>query len=248
MEPLVEARELRKVFTRSRSDYGLKDILLHSVAHLKQRLARQEFTALDALSFQLFPGESLAILGRNGAGKSTLISLLAGIIRPSGGTVRVRGRIGLMLELGSGFCHDLSGRENIRLNGLLLGATRRELDSAMAEIIEFSGVGEFIDEPLRTYSTGMQTRLGFAIAVHMRPELLLIDEVLAVGDSEFRRKCYDRLNAMKRQGVGTVLVTHSLEDAVRFCDRAIYLERGKALLSGAAADVAAAIRARGLEY
>ena len=248
MQPLVEVTNLRKVFSRTRADYGLKDVLLHSVSHLKKRLAGREFAALDDVSFLLYPGESLAILGRNGAGKSTLLSLLAGIIKPTGGMVKVRGRIGLMLELGSGFCHDLSGRENIMLNGLLLGATRRELAAAQEEIIEFSGVGDFIDEPLRSYSTGMQTRLGFAIAVHMRPDLLLIDEVLAVGDSEFRRKCGDRMNRMKERGVGTILVTHSLEDAEAFCERGIYLEHGRILFSGPVGEVAELIRTRRCEY
>ncbi len=248
MQPLVEVTNLRKVFSRTKSECGLKDVLLHSISHLKNRMASREFAALDGVSFLLNPGESLAVLGRNGAGKSTLLSLLAGIIKPTGGTVNVRGRIGLMLELGSGFCHDLSDRENIMLNGLLLGATKSELKVVQEEIIEFSGVGDFIDEPLRSYSTGMQTRLGFAIAVHMRPDLLLIDEVLAVGDSEFRRKCLARMNRMRDHGVGTILVTHSLEDAEAFCGRGIYLEHGKILFSGPVGEVTDAIRKHQCEY
>ena len=155
----------------------------------------KSFTALQNISFQLNTGESIAILGANGAGKSTLLSLLAGIIKPSSGSITTNGKIGLMLELGSGFCHDLSGRENIYLNGLLLGAKKSYLDKEIDSIIDFSGVRDFIDEPLRNYSTGMQSRLGFAIAVHIKPDILLIDEVLAVGDEAFQRNRNDLAKA-----------------------------------------------------
>lgn len=247
-QPVLRATHLGKSFTRIKSDYGLKDVLLHSLVHFRRRRHRRRFIALEDVSFELYPGESLAILGPNGAGKSTLLSLLAGIIRPTAGEVCVSGRIGLMLELGSGFCHDLSGRENILLNGLLLGAGRAELEAGLEEIIAFSGVGDFIDEPLRTYSTGMQTRLGFAIAVHLRPELMLIDEVLAVGDSEFRRKCLAKLEELKARNVAVVLVTHSLEDARQFCGRALYLEQGRCRFAGPTAAVIKEIQAHRCEY
>ena len=245
---LVRAEHLSKSFVRIRSDYGLKDVLLHSFAFFRARSASHRFEALKDVSFSLSRGETLAVLGANGAGKSTLLSLLAGIAQPSSGVLQVSGRIGLMLELGSGFCHDLSGRENIMLNGLLLGASYRELKEQIESIIDFSGVRDFIDEPLRTYSTGMQTRLGFAIAVHIRPDLMLIDEVLAVGDSEFRRKCQDKLEKMKADGVAAILVTHSLEAAETFCDRAIYLDRGCIRFSGNSKEVVDAIRDAHCEY
>ncbi|MBQ9336602.1 MAG: ABC transporter ATP-binding protein [Lentisphaeria bacterium] len=247
-EVILQAEHVCKQFTRICSDYGLKDVLLHSFSFFYQHLNSREFRALDDISFTLKRGESLAILGANGAGKSTLLSLIGGIIRPTSGELHVNGRIGLMLELGSGFCHDLSGRENIMLNGLLLGATRREIRDLTDEIIDFSGLRDFIDEPLRTYSTGMQTRLGFAIAVHLKPDIMLIDEVLAVGDSEFRRKCQQKLAEMKQDGVVCILVTHALEHAENYCERAIYLDHGKIVFSGETRTVTDAIRKSGYEY
>lgn len=245
---ILQVENLHKEFKRIRTDYGLKDILLHSISHIRRLREQKLFTAIEDISFDLYPGESLAVLGRNGAGKSTLLSLLAGIIQPTSGRITAHGRIGLMLELGSGFAHDLSGRENIMLNGLLLGADRQELQQQVEEIIEFSGVRDFIDEPLRTYSTGMQTRLGFAIAVHSRPDILLIDEVLAVGDSEFRRKCLAKLQEMKQKGTAVLLVTHALDDAEKFCDRALYIESGRVRFSGQTADVITAIKENNCEY
>lgn len=245
---MIQAEHLSKSFLRVRSDYGLKDVLLHTVSFCRSRKNRKHHPVLRDVSFELRAGESLAVLGANGAGKSTLLSLIAGIIQPTGGILRTYGKVGLMLELGSGFCHDLSGRENIMLNGLLLGATRRELGNLCEQIIDFSGVRDFIDEPLRTYSTGMQTRLGFSIAVHLKPDIMLIDEVLAVGDSEFRRKCQSKLSEMKRDGVASILVTHSLEDAEQFCGKAIYLDHGTVGFSGTAREVAEAVRKAGYEY
>ena len=244
----MDVANLGKIFVRTKSDYGFKDIVLHTFRYFKQRKEAADFVALQDVSLQLYSGESIAILGANGAGKSTLLSILAGIVKPSSGTITVNGKIGLMLELGSGFCHDLTGRENIYLNGLLLGAQKSDLEQDIDKIIDFSGVRDFIDEPLRTYSTGMQTRLGFSIAVHIKPDILLIDEVLAVGDSEFRRKCYAKLQALKEAGVGTVLVTHSLDDALQFCNKAIYLEHGKIRFAGTCTAVVDAVRQCNCEY
>ncbi len=245
---VLNAEHICKTFYRKRSSYGLKDVILHSFTILKHRHDQKSFTVLDDVSLSIRQGESLAVLGRNGAGKSTLLSLLSGIIPPTSGSIETSGRIGLLLELGSGFCHDLSGRENILLNGLLLGATRKELEENLDRIIDFSGIRDFIDEPLRTYSTGMQTRLGFSIAVHIRPALMLIDEVLAVGDSEFRRKCLQKLLELKESGVAFLLVTHSLEDAELFCEQAIYLDGGKVRFSGETAQVLNSIRSHRCEY
>ncbi len=246
--PLIEVRNLCKTFNRFNSDYGLKDILLHSAAYWHKRRSRRVFTALSNISFSLYAGESLAILGANGAGKSTLLSILAGTVVPTSGSVSCSGRLGLMLELGSGFCHDLSGRENIMLNGLLLGAKKKELVRSMDKIIDFSGIHDFIDEPLRTYSTGMQTRLGFSIAIHMVPDIMLIDEVLSVGDSEFKRKCFAKLSEHKARKMSSVLVTHSLDDAGIFCNRAIYLEHGTVRFAGNSKDVIDEIRKNHCEY
>ncbi len=245
---LLDVKNVCKIFTRKKSDYGLKDVILHTFHYFLEKHRAKKFIALQNISFQLCSGESIAILGANGAGKSTLLSLLAGIIKPSSGDIIIDGQIGLMLELGSGFSHDLSGRENIYLNGLLLGAKKSYLDQEIDSIIDFSGVRDFIDEPLRSYSTGMQSRLGFAIAVHIKPDILLIDEVLAVGDSEFRRKCYEKLQEMKKTDVGIILVTHSLHDALQFCDRAIYLEKGNIRFHGKCNEVVDAIRKNNCEY
>ena len=245
---LLDVDNVCKIFLRQKSDYGLKDIVLHSFRYFRKMREAKKFVALQNVSFQLYSGESIAILGANGAGKSTLLSLLAGIIKPSSGDIKADGKIGLMLELGSGFCHDLSGRENIYLNGLLLGAKKSYLDQNVDKIIDFSGVRDFIDEPLRSYSTGMQSRLGFSIAVHIRPDILLIDEILAVGDSEFRRKCYNKLQNLKTTDVGIILVTHSLDDAVQFCDKAIYLENGTIRFHGDCREVIDAIRKNNCEY
>ena len=245
---LLDVKDVSKIFTRKKNDYGLKDVILHTFHYFREMRRAKSFTALQNISFQLNTGESIAILGANGAGKSTLLSLLAGIIKPSSGSITTNGKIGLMLELGSGFCHDLSGRENIYLNGLLLGAKKSYLDKEIDSIIDFSGVRDFIDEPLRNYSTGMQSRLGFAIAVHIKPDILLIDEVLAVGDSEFRRKCYERLQGLKNADVGIILVTHSLHDALQFCDNAIYLEKGIIRFQGKCSEVVDAIQQNNCEY
>jgi ABC-type polysaccharide/polyol phosphate transport system ATPase subunit len=245
---LLDVQNVTKIFTRKRNDYGLKDVILHTFHYFREMHRAKNFIALQNVSFQLNSGESIAVLGANGAGKSTLLSLLAGIIQPSAGSIKTDGKIGLMLELGSGFCHDLSGRENIYLNGLLLGAKKSYLDQEIDSIIDFSGVRDFIDEPLRNYSTGMQSRLGFAIAVHIKPDILLIDEVLAVGDSEFRRKCYDRLQGLKKTDVGIILVTHSLYDALQFCDKAIYLDKGTIRFQGKCSEVIDAIQQNNCEY
>ncbi len=246
--PAIVAKGITKTFPFVVSDYGLKDILLHAVSYWKRRRQCPTFTALEDVSFQVYPGTALAVLGANGAGKSTLLSILSGVIPPTAGTAKLSGRVGLMLELGSGFCHDLTGRENIILNGLLLGASRKELEEHIEEIIDFSGVRQFIDTPLKNYSTGMQTRLGFSIAIHTRPDVMLVDEVLAVGDSEFRRKCLERITAMKRQGTAFLLVTHNLKDAAKFCEQAIYLDHGKVRFAGPTMDVIHEIKGNNCEY
>jgi ABC-type polysaccharide/polyol phosphate transport system ATPase subunit len=247
-QPVLKVENISKSFRRYSSSYGLKDVLLHPFTRIQQTNSHVFTSALKNISFELFKGESLAVLGTNGAGKSTLLSILAGIIQPSSGRVETCGRIGLMLELGSGFCYDLSGRENIELNGLLLGESRCKLKEKMDEIIDFSGIREFIDEPLRVYSTGMQARLGFAIAAHIEPTIMLIDEILAVGDSEFQRKCLIRLREMQKNQVATVLVTHSLEAALQFCEQAIYLDKGEIRYIGQVNEVVDKIKSNKYEY
>lgn len=214
--------------------------------HLTRMLTRQResaFFALKHVSFTVEQGESLAVIGSNGAGKSTLMGLVAGVSKPNEGTVTVNGQVAALLELGSGFHPDLTGRENVRLNAALLGLSRRQTAEAFESIVEFSGIRDFIDEPLRTYSTGMMMRLAFSIAVNRDPEILLIDEVLAVGDAAFQVKCIERIHDFRRAGKTLLCVSHTT--IVReLCDRAIWLDHGELILSGPVAEVSAAYAGR----
>jgi ABC-2 type transport system ATP-binding protein/lipopolysaccharide transport system ATP-binding protein len=172
------------------------------------------------------------LVGHNGSGKSTTLKVLAGIYRPTSGTVIVNGRVSALLELGAGFHGELTGRENIRLNGAILGMSRRQIDAAMDRIIEFSGIGEFIDSPVKVYSSGMFVRLGFSIAVSLDPEILIVDEVIAVGDEEFQRKCFDHLFELRKRGTTIILVSHALGLIKDLCDQAIWLDHGRIRMLG----------------
>ncbi|WP_153504558.1 ABC transporter ATP-binding protein [Cumulibacter manganitolerans] len=186
----------------------------------------EEFWALRDISFDIPKGKTFGLIGHNGSGKSTLLKLIAGIHRPSSGEITSAGRISAMLELGAGFHPELSGRENIYLNGSILGLTRKQINEAMDKIIDFSGLREFIDTPVKVYSSGMFVRLGFAIAVNLEPEILVIDEVIAVGDEEFQRKCFDHLYELRRKGVTIILVSHSLGLMAELCDEVAWLDHG----------------------
>ena len=182
--------------------------------------------ALKDVSFVVDRGEAFGIIGRNGSGKSTLLKVISGILKPTSGTVRVNGRVAALIELGAGFHPEITGRENIVINGIMLGLTRREIDKRFDAIVEFSGIRDFIDQPVKTYSSGMYVRLGFAVAVHVDPEILLIDEVLAVGDEEFSQKCIAKIQEMKYRGVTLLFVTHQLDQVRNLCDRALWLDHG----------------------
>ena len=210
---------------------GFKNVLLHLPETLRT-VKRERFLALDGVSFEIKQGEAVGLIGSNGSGKSTTLALIAGVLRPQVGTVEVCGRIAPLLELGAGFHPELTGRENIVLNGVLLGLTRKEVLSKMDEIIAFSELEQFLDQPIRTYSSGMVARLGFSVAAHLDPEILLIDEVLAVGDLHFQTKCRVRINEFKRENVTIVLVSHSTEEIRHLCKRVIWLERGKLVDQG----------------
>jgi lipopolysaccharide transport system ATP-binding protein len=222
---------------------GLKNLVLNLPGALRHMKAERHDVLVD-VSFSVGHGESLGIIGRNGAGKSTLLALMAGVIRPTTGEVTVRGRVSPLLELGAGFHPELTGRENIMLNGVLLGLRRAEVSVRMDRIIAFSELEESIDEPIRVFSTGMLARLGFSVAAHLDPEILLIDEVLAVGDTAFRAKCVDKINEFRRRSVTTVLVSHNLDQVAALCDRAIVLEGHRVVYAG---DVGGALAAYGQE-
>lgn len=203
----------------------------------KQVIPDKGFWALRDISFHLKQGEVLGIVGRNGAGKSTLLKLLSRITTPDEGQINVRGRIGSLLEVGTGFHPELTGRENIYMNGVLLGMTHREVAAKYDEIVAFSGVEEFLDTPVKRYSSGMRVRLGFAVAAHLDPEILVIDEVLAVGDAEFQRKCLGRMNDVASQGRTVLFVSHQMEAIQSLCTRAVWLESGSMQMDGPATEV-----------
>jgi len=186
----------------------------------------ETFTALDGVSFEVPRGTTFGVIGENGSGKSTLLKLLAGITKPTRGSLRVAGRISALIELGAGFHPEISGRENVAINGIMLGLTRREVDERFDEIVDFAELREFIDAPVKTYSSGMYMRLGFSVAIHVDPDVLLIDEVLAVGDEAFTRKCLDKIGEFRRRGKTIVLVTHSLGLVEKMCDEAMWLRHG----------------------
>jgi len=180
------------------------------------------------------------VVGSNGAGKSTLLGLVAGLSEPSRGLVTVNGRVAALLELGSGFHQDLTGAENLRLNAALLGLSGRRTSELYEQIVDFSGIRDFIDEPLRTYSSGMIMRLGFSVAVHVDPDILIVDEVLAVGDKDFQAKCFDKISEFKSSGRTLLFVSHAASLVERLCDRAIWLDRGEVIMDGQAREVVAA--------
>ena len=210
---------------------GIKNLILNLPSALRHMRADAR-TVLSEFSLDVQRGESIAFLGRNGAGKSTLLALIAGVIRPTGGTLHVRGRVSPLLELGAGFHPELSGRENVMLNGVLLGLRRAEVAARMAQIVEFSELENSIDDPVRTYSTGMVARLGFSVAAHLDPEILLIDEVLAVGDARFQAKCVEKIREFRRRGVTIVLVSHELKHVGELCDRAVVVADTRAAFIG----------------
>ena len=185
------------------------------------------FWALKDATFSVPKGSSLGIIGHNGSGKSTALKVLTGIYRPTSGTVKVNGSVSALLEVGAGFHPELTGRENVRLNATILGFTNREIDRFMDQIIEFADIGDHIDAPIKHYSSGMHVRLGFAVAVMVRPEILIVDEVIAVGDEEFQRKCYDYLYDLRRAGTSMIIVSHGLGQITDLCDEAVWLERGE---------------------
>lgn len=231
---------LENVVQRYRVIRERPDSLREAFTKLFRGSKVQEFEALRGISFRVQDGEVLGIIGRNGSGKSTVLKLIAGVYKPSSGRVEVKGSVAALIELGAGFHHDLTGRENIVLNGLLLGLTRRQIAEREQQIIEFADLGEFIDSPIKQYSSGMFMRLAFAIAVEVDPDILLVDEILSVGDAEFQEKCDQRMEEFHRQKKTIVVVSHDLQVIRRLCTRVILLDHGQIIADGATAEVLAA--------
>ncbi|MBB2957380.1 ABC transporter ATP-binding protein [Pseudoclavibacter helvolus] len=192
-----------------------------------RRALYEEFKALDDVSFEVPEGGTFGLMGRNGSGKSTLLKCIAGILTPTSGSITTRGRIAAMLEVGSGFHPELTGRENVYLNGAILGMSKQQIDQRFDSIVDFSGIEKFIDQPVKNYSSGMYVRLGFAVSIHTEPDVLLVDEVLAVGDMDFQAKCREKFTDFKASGRTVVVVSHGLEGMREFCDRAAWLEYGE---------------------
>jgi ABC-2 type transport system ATP-binding protein len=205
-----------------------------SAALRRGRARYEEFEALRGVSFEVEQGTTFGLIGGNGSGKSTLLKCLARILRPESGSIVTHGRVAALLELGSGFHPELSGRENVYLNASILGLKHRDIDRRFDDIVEFSGIGGFIDSPVKNYSSGMYVRLGFSVAIHIEPEILLVDEVLAVGDEAFQRRCADKFADLQREGRTIVLVSHSMGQVRHMCNRALWLDRGEARTVGTA--------------
>jgi lipopolysaccharide transport system ATP-binding protein len=198
---------------------------------------KREFWALQDVSFEIRKGESFGIVGANGAGKSTMLKLISRIMKPTSGSVEIYGRLSALIEVSAGFHPDLTGRENIYLNGTILGMSRREIASRFDEIVEFSGLADFLDTPVKRYSSGMYARLGFSVAAHVNPDVLIVDEVLSVGDYVFQRKCVERMKEVIRSGATVLFVSHNLKTVTEFCQRCLLLDRGRMLMTGSPTEV-----------
>jgi ABC-type polysaccharide/polyol phosphate transport system ATPase subunit len=231
MNYIVEVIDVWKRFPMRRDNPGFKEFILHFPKFIYKN-SNLFFWALKGINFTVNYGECLGIIGRNGGGKSTLLSLILGTILPTRGELKVSQEITPLLELGAGFHPDLTGRENILINGVLLGLTKNEVLRRIKKIIDFSEIGEFIDMPVRTYSNGMYLRLAFSIAIHTEPKLLLIDEILSVGDESFQKKSKEALIQLIKKGVTTILVSHNLSAIKEICNRVIWLENGEIQAEG----------------
>ncbi len=231
-QPVLSVQNLSKKFCRSLKHalwYGVKDLANELLCRHggRSNLRKNEFWALRDVSFELHRGETLGLIGHNGAGKSTLLKLINGLVRPDVGRISVRGRVGALIELGMGFHPILTGRENIYINAAVLGLGRKEVERRMQQIIDFAEIGDFLETPVQHYSSGMKARLGFAIAAHLDPDLLLVDEVLSVGDASFRQRCVDRLADYRRQGGSIIFVSHNTTVVEQICDRVLLLDHGR---------------------
>jgi ABC-2 type transport system ATP-binding protein len=228
-ETVISVRGLSKRYRRYRRRHqSVKEIVAH-----RSRGEWEDFWALKEVSFEVPKGQFLGVIGHNGSGKSTLLKVLTGILRPNQGRVEITGRVSSLLELGAGFQSEYTGRENVYLYGTLLGLRRREVQRHYESIVEFCGLHDFMDTAVKHYSSGMYVRLGFAVAVHLDPEILLIDEVLAVGDANFQQKCFEHLHRLRSQGCTIVLVSHEMASVGRFCERAVWLDHGRLMADGA---------------
>lgn len=237
----IEVRDINKQFVL-RHTRSMKEAFVWLVKGRKGDLS-EKFHALKGVSLDIKQGETVALLGLNGSGKSTLLKHISGVMRPDSGTVGTRGRVAGLIEVGAGFHHDLSGRDNVYLNGAILGMTEDEINDKFDSIVEFSEIGQFIDTEVKFYSSGMYLRLAFSVAVHTDPEVFLVDEILAVGDEPFQRKCIDKIKQLASEGKTLVVVSHDLDLVSRICERGVLLEHGQVIMDGPVHDVVGRMRA-----
>ena len=222
-DSVIEVNNVSKCFNiYNTPSERLKQLLFRNI-----KGTHKEFWALKNISFNVYRGETVGIVGKNGSGKSTLLQIITGTLSQSTGSVKTKGRVAALLELGSGFNPDFTGRENVYMNATLLGLKKKEIDEKFNSIIEFADIGDFIDQPVKTYSSGMMVRLAFAVQAQIDPDILIVDEALAVGDAKFQARCFERLNQLKRNGTSILLVTHSTEQIVSHCSRAILINSGE---------------------
>lgn len=244
-ETLISAENVSKKFCRDLKRslrYGVQDLASELLGRRNAHgaLREGEFWAIKGVSFELKRGEALGLIGPNGAGKTTLLRMLNGLIKPDEGRITMRGRVGALIQLGAGFNPILTGRENIDINAAVLGISKKEIDQKLDDIIDFADIGDFIDAPVRSYSSGMQVRLGFSVAINLRPDIMLIDEVLAVGDIRFRNKCIEAIRQIRDSGVTFVFVSHNLGQVNALCEKAIYLRSGQVISYGSTEEVISA--------
>jgi ABC-type polysaccharide/polyol phosphate transport system ATPase subunit len=237
--PVITMNQVSKRFI-IRKEKSLKERLVNFG---RSRKHKEDFWALRDLTLDIEAGTTVGLIGANGSGKSTLLKVIGGIIQPTTGSVRRRGQLAALLELGAGFHPDLTGRENVFLNGAILGLSQKQIEGYFDSIVDFSEIRDFIDTQVKFYSSGMYVRLAFAIAIHVDPDVLLVDEVLAVGDEPFQKKCLDKIKEFQQEGRTIVLVTHDLTTVEEMCDRAIVLSHGKVIFDGGSTDGVAALRA-----
>lgn len=235
-DAVIEVRALSKRYEIYNTP---RDRLLQFFAFGRKKYFR-DFTALNSISFTVRKGETVGIIGRNGSGKSTLLQIIAGVLAPSNGSMIVNGKVAALLELGAGFSPNFTGVENVRLYASILGMSPHEIEKRLPEILKFADIGDFVNQPIKLYSSGMIVRLAFAAAIHVDPDILIVDEALSVGDTAFQQKCLNRIRQMQKSGVSILLVTHSTNTVIEFCDRAIFLRHGELVLDGACRDVARA--------
>jgi len=242
MEPAIQMEHISVRYRLPREH--IRSIKEYAIRRLKRSLVYDDFWALTDIDLTVNRGEVLGIIGRNGAGKSTLLKVVARVLRPTRGRIRIVGRVSPLLELGAGFNYELTGRENTYLYGTILGFSRKDIDARFDRIMDFAGLGEFIDSPLRTYSSGMVARLGFSIATDQPPEILIIDEILSVGDAEFQKKSRQRIDSFKGTETTILLVSHSLQEIVKMCDRAVWLNQGQIVDQGTPEEIVAKYQAQ----